>query len=177
MLKTNALASEGDSSFFTLNFLWSVINFLLLLYVLYYFNKKSLHFGDFIKNRRAKLEKDVEEATRQREEAERRYKELVARRNNIEKEIETIRSEAISQMEVQKREIEDNARTISERIKKETSMIVEAEIARLKKEIKNEIIDIATKKAIEIIKEKFSKEDQERLENEFVTEVKKRIII
>ncbi len=174
---TNASASEGDASFFSLNFLWSVINFALLLYILYYLNKKSLHIGDFIKNRRAKFEKEVEEATKEREEAERRYQELKGKKENLEREIIALKNQAMAQMEVQRRTIEDNARTMAERIKKEAKTIAEAEIARIRKEIRDEIIELATKKAIELIKEKFSDEDQERIEKEFIAEVRKRRIV
>lgn len=173
----NANASEGESSFFSLNFLWSVINFALLLYVLYYVNKKSIHIGDFIKNRRAKFEKEVEDATKERVESERRYQELTTKKENLEKEIITFKNQAMAQMEVQKKTIEENARTMSERIKKEAGMIAEAEIARMRKEIREEIIELATKKAIELIKEKFSDADQERIEKEFISEVKKRRIV
>lgn len=173
----NANASEGGNTFFNLNFLWSVINFALLLYVLYYFNKKSLHIGDFIKNRRAKFEKEVEEATKERKESEQRYQELTTKKENLEKEIIVLKNQAMAQMEVQKKTIEENARTMSERIKKEAWMIIEAEIVRMRKEIREEIIELATKKAIELIKENFSDTDQERIEKEFISEVKKRRIV
>ncbi len=174
---TNANAAEGGASFFSLNFLWSLINFALLLYILYYFNKKSLHIGDFIKNRRAKFEKEVDEATKEREEAERRYRELKEKKENLEKEIIALKNQAMSQIEVQRKTIEDNARTMAERIKKEAETITEAEIAKMRKEIREEIIELATKKAIELIKEKFSDADQERIEKEFISEIKKRRIV
>ncbi len=173
----NADASEGENAFFNLNLLWSVINFVILLYILYYFNKKSLHIGDYIKNRRAKFEKEVEDATKEREDAEKRYQELTAKKENLEKEIITLKNQAMSQMEVQKKTIEENAKTMSERIKKEAGMIAEAEIARIRKEIRDEIIELATKKAVELIKEKFSEQDQERIEQEFISEIKKRRIV
>lgn len=173
----NVEASEGKDTLFTLNFLWSVINFLLLLYVLYYANKRYFHIGDFIKSRRAKFEKDIEEAKRERESAEKRYQELVVKRDNLEKEIISLKNQAMAQIEVQKKVIEENARTVSERIKKEAEMITEAEILKMKKEIRDEIIELATKKAIEIIKEKFSPRDQERIEREFIAEIRKRRIV
>lgn len=173
----NAYATEGGNAFFNLNLLWSVINFVILLYVLYYFNKKSLRIGDFIKNRRAKFEKEVEEATKERADAEKRYLELTKKKENLEKEIIALKNQAMSQMEVQKRTIEENARAMSERIKKEAGMITEAEIARIRKEIRDEIIELATKKAIELIKERFSEQDQKRIEQEFISEIKKRRIV
>jgi F0F1-type ATP synthase membrane subunit b/b' len=144
---------------------------------LYYFNKKSIHFGDFLKNRRAKFEKEVEEATREREESERRYQELTTKKENLEKEIITLKNQAMAQMDVQKKALEENATAMSERIKKEAGIIAEAEIARIRKEIREEIIELATKKAIELIKEKFSDADQERIEKEFISEIKKRSIV
>lgn len=173
----NVSASEGGGSFFNLNFLWSVINFIILLYILYYFNKKSLHIGIFIKNRRLRFEKEVEEATREREEAERRYQELQVKKDNLEKDIILLKNQAMAQMEMQKKTIEENAITMADRIKKEAGMITEAEIARMRKEIREEIIELATKKAIELIQEKFSDTDQERIEKEFISEVKRRRIV
>jgi len=173
----NANASEEERVFFSLNFLWSVINFVILLYVLYYFNKKSIHIGDFIKNRRANFEKEVEEATKEREKAEHRYQELTLKKENLEKEIIVLKNQAMAQMEVQKKTIEENAKIMSERIRKEAEIIAEAEVAKMRKEIRDEIIELATRKAIELIKEKFSDADQERMERDFISEVKKRGII
>jgi len=163
--------ASDASEFFNINLAWSVLNFFLLFLLLLYANKKVFKIGEYLQNRRALFEKEREESNRVLNESESRFREFSARIENIDKEIEEMRTAAINSVEIHKKETGNLARTLADKIRQEAKIIAERELLRARLELKREIVELAVEKATDIIKKEFSKDDQHRLENEFLKDI------
>ncbi|HDR14854.1 MAG TPA: ATP synthase F0 subunit B [Desulfobacteraceae bacterium] len=168
-----ALAAGGhDSSGELKDLLYRFINFALLVIVLVIVVKKA-PLKDFFETRKKQIKKNLESLERQKEEAEKRCRELEAELAAFESEragiIERFRAEGEAEKD----------RIISEAHEKARQILLQADAA-VKREVKNvearlraELADSVAEKAEKLIAGSITDKDQDLLVNEFIERVER----
>ena len=165
-LATNTGHEGAHGGFDALSFIFQVINFLLLLLVLY---KLALpKVKDFFTDRSREIERSLKEAEKAKERAEKELREYEKKLSALDKEIEEIRKMVENEGKAEKERIIKEAKKEAELIKKQAEIIAEQEIKKAKQELRREVARLSLERAEEIIKENIDDKDQARLIKEYI---------
>ena len=126
------------------------INFLIFFAICFFVAKKPI--SSFFKKRREEFDAYYKEALSLRQECEKKNKELIERRNNLETEINEIIESTRKSAQLEADAILDQAKKLAEHIKQETVRLTTAEIDKKKQELKNEILSLVRTQVEETIK-------------------------
>lgn len=150
---------RGGSSLWP--FVFQVINFLLLLFVLYKFALPKTK-GFFVE-RSQKINLSLKEAEEAKSLAEKKLREYEAKLIALDKEVEDIRNLAQNEGQAEKERIIAEAGKEAESLKKQAKALTEQEVRRAKQELRREVTRLSLEKAEKIIKDSINESDQERL--------------
>ena len=158
-----AFASGGGEEHTPLwkEYMWKIINFLLLFIVLYKFAKKPL--ADFFQKRSETIAKTLQEAKAAREAAEKALREVEGRLKSKDAEIGAIIAAAKRSGELERNAIIEESVRLKEKIVEQAKTNIEFELKQAKKIIKAEAVELAMELAEKKLKEKLTKDEQERL--------------
>ncbi len=138
ILAMPGLAQADEGHFFTMNLVWSIVNFIILVGGFVYLYKK-FHGENLFKTRKQNIEKLIDEAMDVQQKASKRHDEASRQLDQFEK----IRHEIVDDMnaraEQEKREIMNEGNEMIGRIKKEGERIADAEIQKAKEMISEHI--------------------------------------
>ncbi|MBI5740685.1 MAG: F0F1 ATP synthase subunit B [Nitrospirae bacterium] len=143
------------------DWLWPVVNFLVLVAVLVFAARKP--FAEFFKNRTALIEKSLKEATEAKELALKALNEVKARVGNTDPEIEEILASARKAGEKEKETIIAEGEQLKEKILEQAKANIDFELQKAKDQIKTEAAMMALELAEKQIKEKLGQKEQEAL--------------
>ena len=148
------------------------LNFVLMVIILVIVCKKT-KILDYFSTRSEEIKKKLEDLQRDKDEAERKYKEVEeqlknfeAKRNDI---IEQYKQEGINE----KDRIISDAKERVKHIIAQSEITIEQEIESARNQLKQDIIDIASQKAQDILVKEITENDQENMVVEFVEKVGK----
>jgi len=163
-------AEEGEAhaSLFK-DYLWKIINFGILFFILFKFGKKPLQ--SFLKQRSEMIEKTLKEAKEAKELAEKALRELDVRLEKKDKEIQEILSLTRRSGEVERENLVEQGDRLREKILEQAKANIAYELKHAKEAIKAEAAEIAIELAEKKLKEKLTKEEQERLLDESITKI------
>lgn len=163
---------QKDRSADLLDLLYRFINFTLLVVILFIVIKKTKPM-DILSARREDIKQKLEDLKREKKEAEERYldmekqlKDFEGKRRDI---IDQFRKEGLAEKE---RIIED-AKVKVDHIIEQSELYIQQEIQYARESLKQEVVDLATQKAKEIIAKEIDDKDQDQLVNEFIERVGK----
>lgn len=142
-------------------YMWKIINFLVLVLILFKFGKKPLQ--NFLKQRSETIAKTLQEAKAAREAAEKALREVEERLRTKDAEIEAILSAAKRSGELERNAIIEEGLKLKEKILEQAKSNIEFELKNAKKVIKAEAVELAMELAEKKLKEKLTIDDQERL--------------
>jgi F-type H+-transporting ATPase subunit b len=142
-------------------YMWKIINFLILFVILFKFAKKPL--ADFLRKRSETIAKTLQEAKAARETAEKALKEVQERLRTKDAEIEAILSVAKRSGEQERNAIIEEGARLKEKILEQAKSNIEFELKNAKEVIKAEAVELAMELAEKKLKEKLTKDEQERL--------------
>jgi F-type H+-transporting ATPase subunit b len=145
------------------------INFVLLLAVLAFFTRKPLQ--GFFADRRNKIQDDLANAADLRRRAEERHSKWQRRLVDLESELESIRATSRERAERERDEILEAAGATAERIKVAARTAIDQEVRRASEQLRDEASDLAVELAAEILREKVTAQDRNRLLDEFIERV------
>jgi len=149
-----------------------IINFVIMVVILFVVIRKS-SVKDFFSSRREEIRRKLDELRRGKEEAERKVKELEQKLRAFEQEkrqiLEQFRAEGLAEKERIIKEAKERAEQILQQAEFTIQRETDAAMARLR----DEVVELATKKAEEIISKNITDRDQERLVSEFIERVGK----
>jgi F-type H+-transporting ATPase subunit b len=167
-----ALAAEGGEAHESLfkEYLWPVVNFLVLLALLIYGFKKADIKGYF-KKRTELIEQTLNEARQAKELAQKALAEVEERLKVKDKEIEEIVASAKYSGEREKARLAEEGERMKEKIMEQARTNIEFELKRAKETIKEEAVEIAMELAEKKLKEKMTKEEQMKLLEESVAKI------
>lgn len=149
--------------------LWPIVNFALLVAVLVYFARKPIEA--FFADRRASIERDLEEAAQLRAEAEERFSRWQRRLADLDAEIGRIREMTRQLAEAERERILEDATESAERIRRDASAAIDQEVRRSRAALRDEASALAVELAAQLLEERVTDDDRSRLIDEFIDRV------
>lgn len=148
---------------------YKIINFVLIFGIVIYFARKPIK--NMLKQRTDLIEKTLKEAQEAKELAQKALQEAQTRLQTKDKEIEEILSMSKQAGEQEKARLIDESERLKERIFEQAKVNIEYELKGAKDALKAEAVEIAMELAEKKIKEKLTKEEQEKLLQESLTKI------
>jgi F-type H+-transporting ATPase subunit b len=142
------------------------INFVLLVAMYYFLGRKPVAEG--LKNRRASIAKEIEEAQRMRKEAEDRAVIYQKKLEHLEEELKDTRAALIEAGKGDRDRIVREAEEKATRMEKDAAFLVEQEIKQLRADLMREAVEVAVTTAEELLKKRVTPVDQERLAEDYL---------
>jgi F-type H+-transporting ATPase subunit b len=163
-------ASEGSSSPWTMGMLiWRVINTIALLALLVWALKKPL--VNFFTERKAKIEEDLAEAVKLKEQAEELIKEYEGKIAGMEQELSKMRAELQKAAEAESQKVVANGERMAAAMVEAAQITAEQEVRKAKETLKNEAVTLAIQLAEALIREKINEDDRKRIVDEYLVKV------
>ena len=150
-------------------FIWPVINFAILVTILFVFAKKPLQ--NYLKNRSETIAKTLDEARQAKEAALKALEEVEEKLKLKDKEIAEILSAAERSGAQERDRIIEETGKLKERVLEQAKANIEFELKHAKESIKAEAVELAMELAEKKIKEKMTKEEQEKLLEDSLTKI------
>jgi F-type H+-transporting ATPase subunit b len=170
LFASSAYASaEGASPWNSWMLLWRVINTIALIALLGYFMKKPLL--TFFSERKAQIERDLEEAREQRDKAELIIGEYKEKLTGMEMELEKMRAELKKSAEVESEKVLSNAEKMAATMVESAKVTAEQELRKAKIALKNESVELAVNLAETLIREKIDANDRSRIVEDYLVRV------
>jgi F-type H+-transporting ATPase subunit b len=149
---------------------WRTLNFALLAALVIWIIKK-FKVGQLLADRRAGIEKALQEAVKAREAAEKKYAEYSDKLSRATKEIDEIYASIKKEGELEKERIIAEAKASAEKIKQQAEQTAAREVLKARAELQAEAARLAVQLAEQTLREKVGKDDQNRLVGEYLTKV------
>jgi len=157
---------EGEHSFTWKDWLWPIVNFLILFGVLFYFGRKPVR--EFLQKRTELIEKSIKEAEEAKAIARKTLDEVQAKLKNTDSEINKILENSKQAGEREKAALIAEGEHIKEKIIQQAKSNIDFELEKAKKAIKTEAALMALELAEKQIKEKLGQKEQEGLFDEYI---------
>jgi len=158
---------HGGSS--TWPFIFQVVNFLLLLFVLYKYALPTVK--SFFAERSQKIRQSLKEAEDAKTLAEEKLNGHEEKLRSLGEEVEKIRDLLIKEGQAEKDRIIRGAEKDAESIKKQAKVIAEQEIEKAKKDLRREMARLSLDRAEKIIRDNISDDDQVRFTKDYITQI------
>ena len=162
---------EGISPAKITDFTWRTVNFLVFAGLLIYILTKKFPVKNFFMARSQGIAKNLEDLEKQKAAAAAALKEAEARLAEVAKEREAILKQYMDEGEMEKAKILDKANTVAARIKEMASLSIQQETRKATQGLREEVADLATQMAADLIKEKATLADQQGLVKEYLKKV------
>jgi len=164
-------AGGGEASEWT-DLFYRILNFGLMVVILYVVLRKSAA-RFFFSLRRQELERRLETLTREKEETEKRYRELEAKLKEMEKSKAQILEEYRKEGEIEKEKIIQKARERAQYMLNQAEATIQRELQSAKERLMAEVMAMAAKRAEELLKKEIKDSDQDVLVNDFIEKVRR----
>lgn len=151
-------------------FLAAVLNFGVLVFVLYRFGKKPV--GEALLKRKQSIMSEIDNASRLKREAEQRLREYEERIENIETTLTALRAEYASQAQLEKKHVLAEAEERRVRMRRDAEFRIEQELKAARIELLREAVQGATSAAEETIRKRAAQADHDRMAEDYLSTVR-----
>ena len=161
---------HGDlhfSDLFTTEFLGTLINFGVLLLILGWAIRKK--GNPALAEKREEVERELAEAQRLRKEAEAQRLATATRLEKLDQEMLTIRADMIKAGTAERDRIVAQAEEKAARVRRDTSFLIDQQVKQLRKDLTREATSAAVAAAHELLEERTTDADRERLAESYLT--------
>ena len=155
------LASEGGHGSYWKDYLFQIVNFVLLMAILIKFIRPPLK--GYLEKRHNQVKEELEKAKELSEAAEKAYQVAQQRLENLDKEIAAIREQMMKEVELEREKLLEEAEQKAALMRAQAEQALKEEIIQIKKRLKEEISLEALEKAEKLIQKTMTSEDQRRL--------------
>ncbi len=152
-------------------FLFKVVNFLLLVFLLFWFLRKPIKSK--LKERHEFLRRNLEEAEKEKALWEKQLEELKIRVKGLEEEAKLIREKIIAEAQREKERILEEAKREAERIRLQAQRTMEEERRKLENLFREKLVLRTLKLLEKILKEHLTPKDQKKLLEDFVQDLRR----
>ena len=152
--------------------IFQIINFLVLMAFLYLFLFKPIR--RFLSQRSESIQRVLNESEASRREAERKLSEYNALLSQAGKKMEAMREAAEREALEQRRQTLKETKEESRRMIEEARSEIEEAVEGARRELKQEVVEITTALAEKVIKRSLKEEDQRRLIQESIEQLKEK---
>jgi len=161
-------ASEGgevDHKAQLWDFMWRLLNFAVLLYILYKLAWKRL--VNFFRNRREDIKTSLVETKDRRVEAEEKFKEYEVKLTKATDDIQNISEMIKAQGLAEKQKLIADADKAAEKMKEDAKARMDQEMKKAGSQLRTEAVELSIKVAEDILKRNVSQEDHEKMVKEY----------
>lgn len=151
--------------------LWRVINLLIFVLFLVYILRKKIRIGQVFDNRAATIVKELEQAKRDKQEAQERLGELEARLGRLDQEVAQIRAEGEGESARQSERISQSAAADAEKIRQTAQREMDGAMKAARTELQAFVADQSVALAESIIRREIRPEDNTRMVNKFIDDL------
>jgi len=151
------------------DYIWKIINFLLLFILLFKFAKKPMQ--NFFQKRTELIEKTLNEAKEAKAASLKALQEVETRLKAKDTEIEAILAASRKSGEQERDSIIVESDRLKAKIMEQAKTNIEYELKQAKEAIKAEAVELAMELAEKKLKEKLTKEEQEKLLEDSLTKI------
>ena len=166
-----SIAQADEGSFFTMNLVWSIVNFVILIAGFVYLYKK-FHGEKLFKTRKENIEKLIDEAMDVKKRAMTRHSDAEQQLRAFDKTKKEIMDDMNARAEQEKQEIVDEGKEMLARIKKEGERIADAEVqkakALLSEHLQTQLYDLSK----EFIEKSMDADSQKNVTDTFIRKIK-----
>lgn len=162
---------EGISPAKITDFTWRSANFVVFVGLLIYLLVKKVNVKAFFASRSQEIAQTLEDLEAKKAAAAAALKEAEARLAEVAKEREAIIKQYMAEGEIEKSKILDKANQVAERLKEMAALTIQQETRKAMQALREEVADLATKTATDLIKEKATFADQQVLVEEYLKKV------
>ncbi|PLX99231.1 MAG: ATPase [Desulfuromonas sp.] len=169
---TVALAAgggDGHGGGLLKDFLWRILNFVVMFGLLAYFVTKPFKRG--MADRREAIEKSLEEARKAQAEAEAKFAEYDAKLAAANEEIEELTKAMRREAELERDSILANAKEMAAKIEEDADRNASLAVAKARSELRQEAAALAVSLAKDLLEKNFTADDQKRLVDEYIEKV------
>lgn len=177
VLASMGFASEGgegahhvDTGKQMKDFMWRCVDFAALFALLAWAMKKANVKGS-LADRRAGIEKMLQEAVAAKEQAEKKFAEYSQKLEKANQEIEEISAAMKKEGELEKARIIAEAKTAAQKITEQAAQTAQQEVLKAKAELREEAARLAVEIAEKKLKENINKGDQDKLVGNYISKV------
>ncbi len=160
-------AAEGGGA--ALDFVYKVINFSILLGILYYFAKKPIANG--LKNSAQTSKENLEEARNAQKEVEAELEAFRGKLAQMKQEAQTMVENAKQEAEAEKERIITEGRALANHIKKQVRVAVEQEYKKAELELRQWTAAETVKMAEKLVQEKIDDSHHENLIKDYLNQL------
>jgi len=164
-------SGSGEEAHFSLvkDYAYKIINFVVIFGIVVYFARKPIK--DMLRQRTEMIEKTLKESKEAKELAQKALQEVKTRIQTKDKEIEEIMTASRHAGEQERERIIEESNRLKEKLFEQAKVNIEYELKSAKEAIKAEAVEIAMELAEKKIKEKLTKEEQEKLLQDSLTKM------
>ena len=145
------------------------LNFVVLVGILFYLLRKPA--GKFFSNRRESIKNTLEDLERQKKEAQSKIEEYQQKLSALETERNKIIQDFITEGETEKSKIIEGAHMTATQVKEEAERAIQQEVKKAKGLLQQEVAELSTKMAEDLLKKHMKDTDQQRLVDEYLAKV------
>jgi F-type H+-transporting ATPase subunit b len=145
------------------------VNLLVLLGIYYKYGKGPISEG--LKNRRATVAREIEEAQRMQKEAEARAAKYQEKLSHLEAELKETRDSLRAAGEVERDRLIREAEEKASRMERDAKFLVEQELKQLRSELTRDAVETAVLAAEELLRKRITASDQERLAEDYLSQL------
>jgi F-type H+-transporting ATPase subunit b len=148
------------------DFMWRLLNFAVLLYILYKLAWKRL--VNFFRNRREDIKTSLVETKDRRVEAEEKFKEYEVKLAKATDDIQGISEMIKEQGLAEKQKLIADAEKAAEKMKEDAKARMDQEMKKAGSQLRTEAVELSIKVAEDILKRSVSQEDHEQMVKEYM---------
>lgn len=162
---------EGISPAKITDFIWRTVNFLVFAGLLVYLLAKKVNVKDIFAKRAQDIAQTLEDLEAKKAAAAAALKEAEARLAAVATEWEAIIKQYMAEGEAEKAKILDKANQVAARLKEMAALTIQQETRKAAQVLREEVADLSTQMAADLIKEKATLADQQVLVEEYLKKV------
>lgn len=161
----------GQDTLWTNQPLWRVINLLVFVIVLIYIFRNKIRIGKVFDDRAATIVKELEQAKRDKEEAQQKLAEVEARLSRLDQEVARIRQETDLEGARERERIREAAAADAEKLKQTAQREIEGAMKAARTELRAFVAENSVQMAENIIRREIRPEDNTRMLNNYIDEL------
>ena len=147
------------------------VNFVVFAGILFYLLAKKVKVKDIFASRSQEIAKTLDDLQAEKDAAAKALADMEAKLAAVAEEREKIIQQYVAEGQLEKAKILEKAELVAARIKDLATLTISQETKKAAQELKQEVADMATKLAEDLLKEKLTYTDQQQLVEEYLKKV------
>lgn len=151
------------------DFAWKTFNFIVLVGFIYWLAAAKIKA--FFVDRRKDIKESLENTSKQKNEAEKKYREYSEKIDKASSEIDGIFEMIKAQGVAEKQKIIEDAQKVAQKIKEDAKVRIEQELQKASSQLRVEAVQLSVKMAEQILKRNITEQDHEAMVKEYMDKV------